>query len=1133
MKKVLFFTYVLLITCLYSVQLYAVKAFPDPINIQQPDGSTISVLLHGDEFFHYQTTDDGYLIKQNEKGYYRYATVNASGGLVESAYNVHEKTKRTLTEQSFLKGISPSGQIQLLRKAVSTTSTSTIMRAKSSTTSTNAFPLTGTPKSLVILVNFSDNSFSSPTPQADFTNLLNQAGYSANGGTGSAKDYFQSSSFGKFSPVFDVVGPYTLSHPLAYYGKNDISGNDTLPRQMVIDACAKASAAGVDFSQYDLDNDGFVDNIFIYYAGYNEAEGGGSNANTIWPHRWSLANYSTKFNNKIVFDYACTSELKGLSGTNMCGVGTFCHEFGHVLGLPDYYDTSGATHNTLSNWDIMSSGNYNNSGRTPPTYSCYDRFFLGWLTPQQVSSASNLTLLPLYQGTTQPANTNQQSYLLSATTHNLNGASPNPTEFFMVEYRKQIGWDYYLPAEGMCVWHIDYNQSDWTNNIPNNYSGTTQTYASHMRVYLQPLSGSAITPGTAFTSGSFTPTTWSGTDINRAITSITKTTDNVTFKLMGGSAAVIPVISSTTAITAITSATAASGGTISSDGGAAVTSRGVCWNTSQNPTTSNSITSDGTGTGSFSSSLTGLTAGTLYYVRAYATNSAGTSYGNQVSFLYTNTDKNVSDFAAPTICDIAISSGTKFTSNAAGQTVHSVTVMPGGSLDLTNLLTVTSDLILKADNGSSFSVNVGSGLTVGGNVKYVKTLDDAHWYFLSFPCNVSISGISKSDGSSLGILGTDWFIETYNGLTRASNSGTTSNWDDITNSGATLEAYKGYAIGLKTGVGPYDVSFPLQSSLLASESARTVPVVAYGYGTAAVAQQGWNLIGQPYLSKYNSGYAGVPYMLLSGDATAQTYNTLSSSSPQLLNPFTAFFVQADNILEASQVSFATTGRQLSRAVAVQDRTEIQLNLTTTTGTDNTNLIFDDNQTTSYVIGQDMEKWIGVGTDKPQIYTVLDGVNYAFNALPVGSVVNLPLGYYSKTTSNSTISINSPTTSGLSQLLLTDKTNGIITDLLTSPYSFNISAGTNNTRFVLKAKQVSADNIQTPTNGPTLRTIDGKLIVEKLSGKTDIRIYNSIGQLIVNDYSNASTFEIKLPINHVYNLRLSFDSKVMTYKFINR
>ncbi len=92
----------------------------------------------------------------------------------------------------------------------------------------------------------------------------------------------------------------------------------------------------------------------------------------------------------------------------------------------------------------------------------------------------------------------------------------------------------------------------------------------------------------------------------------------------------------TTAVSNITQTTAVSGGTISYQGASAITARGICWSTGQNPTIANSFTSNGTGVGTFTSNLTGLTAGTTYYVRAYATNASGTSYGNEVSFVAVN-----------------------------------------------------------------------------------------------------------------------------------------------------------------------------------------------------------------------------------------------------------------------------------------------------------------------------------------------------------------------------------------------------------------------------------------------------------------------------------------------------------------
>jgi len=288
-----------------------------------------------------------------------------------------------------------------------------------------------------------------------------------------------------------------------------------------------------------------VDNVFIYYAGYNEAEYGPENS--IWPHRWAVQpgqNYlglpnPVIFDGKIVYDYACTSELKGNTGSTMCGIGTFSHEFGHVIGMPDYYHTL-EDKNTLNYWHIMDSGAYLNGGKTPPAYSAYDRFFLGWLIPEELRAPDNKSLYPLVHSISAIENAEKQAYLLSAASHNLDGGNPAPKEFYIMEYRKKTGWDAFLPAEGLLFWHIDYDQTAWADNRPNNYSGTTQTPDSHMRVYLQPLEGYTTTPGTAFTSGAFTPLTWSGNNINRSISDITKTNDSISFKVMGGDPDLLP-----------------------------------------------------------------------------------------------------------------------------------------------------------------------------------------------------------------------------------------------------------------------------------------------------------------------------------------------------------------------------------------------------------------------------------------------------------------------------------------------------------------------------------------------------------------------------------------------------------------
>jgi len=314
-----------------------------------------------------------------------------------------------------------------------------------------------------------------------------------------------------------------LPNNRAYYGENE-AGNDKRPREMVIDACNLANANGVDFSQYDVDNDGIVDNVFVYYAGHNEAEN--APAETIWPHRWSLST-NLVLNGKRIIGYACTSELRGSSGTTMCGIGTFAHEFGHVYGLPDYYATNDANHHTVSRWNIMDAGAYLNEGRTPPTYSAYDRFFLGWLTPTLLKSPLDVTLPDL--------KSSNKAYIISSTdNHNMSGSNPNPLEFFTLEYRSRTGWDAYLPNSGMLITRIFYNRNDWQSNGPNNR-------ADAMGFDIMEADGVASTstlpgdpfPGTAKVT-SYSPKLRSGTDLGKPITSIKEENGAVSFRFMGG-----------------------------------------------------------------------------------------------------------------------------------------------------------------------------------------------------------------------------------------------------------------------------------------------------------------------------------------------------------------------------------------------------------------------------------------------------------------------------------------------------------------------------------------------------------------------------------------------------------------------
>lgn len=400
MRKVLA---ILLLLALSGVSAHAVPAKPGPLTRIQPDGSSVTVYMHGDEYLHWVTDESGRMLIKDRDGFYR---------------------------TSFTK--SPSFQDVLKAQA---------MRAR------NNFRLSpinsGEKHFLVILVEFSDLSFTVKTPKTAFGNMLNQQGYSGNGGTGSVRDYYVDNSSGKFTPTFDVIGPVKVSKKASYYGSNNDDGNDEHAGELFAEACSLAHAKSlVNFSDYDNDNDGTIDNIFFYYAGHDEAEGGGED--TIWPHASSLA-YSY---GDVVYDgvhlgsYACSAELRGSSGSTMCGIGTYCHEFGHVLGLPDFYDTDYEENGSgpgLYSFSLMSQGCYNNEGRTPPYLNAEERCMLEWMTMPGFWTEGTINLYGIQ--------------------NNVAGRLPtnNEGEYYLFETRDGSGWDKYIgnAAEGLVIYHVD------------------------------------------------------------------------------------------------------------------------------------------------------------------------------------------------------------------------------------------------------------------------------------------------------------------------------------------------------------------------------------------------------------------------------------------------------------------------------------------------------------------------------------------------------------------------------------------------------------------------------------------------------------------------------------------------------
>ena len=326
----------------------------------------------------------------------------------------------------------------------------------------------GMKKGLVILVNFADKEFVTTSPQTTLSRIFNEKGYFA----GSVHDYFYDQSYGLFDLEFDVVGPYTLSHDMAYYGENNSKGDDKRAATMISEACYMADK-DVDFNSYDWDGDGEVDQVYVIYAGYSEAEG--AKSTTIWPHEWDLdsavsihdGNGSFKLDGVVINTYACSSELQGTRGSRISGIGTACHEFAHCLGLPDMYDTTGNAFG-MDSWDLLDYGCYNNDGHTPAPFTSYERMFCGWLTPIVITGPVKVEGLG-------PITFSPVAYII------YNKAYPN--EFYMLENHQQQSWDKYSYGHGLLVVHVDYDEIAWLDNSVNDK-------ASHQRMTIVPADNS-------------------------------------------------------------------------------------------------------------------------------------------------------------------------------------------------------------------------------------------------------------------------------------------------------------------------------------------------------------------------------------------------------------------------------------------------------------------------------------------------------------------------------------------------------------------------------------------------------------------------------------------------------------------
>lgn len=462
MKKRILFLWAALLLGVCTA--FAVPAHPGAITVQQPDGSTLTLRLIGDEWLHFTTTADGYTVVKGSDGYYRYADV-LNGQLTATSQVAHDAAGRQAAERAFLAGRQKyqvpamTAENVKMKQMVEEQQRKTLASHRAAKYDYNNF------RGLVILVQFNDKPFSREDYPEIITDMITQEnyeGYTKTDGTfvsctGSVYDYYSDNSDGKFLPQFDIVGPYTVNFS-QYDGSNQT--------KQIIKAVVDAADADVDFSQYDGDGDGVVDLVYFLVAG-NGANYSGNDSRLWWPHRSAIYNPDTWtyiYKDGVrLWDYASSVEFYGWTSVpstiHLDGIGTICHEFSHVLGLPDFYDTdyegSGGESVSPGQWSVMAGGSYSNDSRTPVGYSLYERYAVGFSEePPVIDAEGSYTLDALY--------INQEGFRINSSVDN---------EFFLLENRQRTAfkWDAYLPGSGLLVHRVDQTNMDvWTSNTINN-----------------------------------------------------------------------------------------------------------------------------------------------------------------------------------------------------------------------------------------------------------------------------------------------------------------------------------------------------------------------------------------------------------------------------------------------------------------------------------------------------------------------------------------------------------------------------------------------------------------------------------------------------------------------------------------
>ena len=437
--------------CVVCLQAMSIPAIRKPASLVQ-GGSDLTVRLHGDEFYSYYTTDDGYTIVRNQLGQWEYAR-QQGGRLVPTGVAAHNASHRQASEHMMLsampkcihdEALQQQGQQlrEQLRQEVQRRARFNYKRFRG----------------LIVLVEYTDKSFEMSNPQDFYNHMVNDknyTGYTLNGKRvncpGSVRDYYYDQSNGMFDPVFDVVGPVKVNYASTAHRKASSSPS-------IFISALKAIDSQVDFTKYDGDDDGTIDLVFFIGAGPASCYEGNDD-NLLWPHKYSfyLQSLTTRLDGMRPYDYACCTEIYGFQDTPSSletqGIGVMCHEFSHVLGLMDHYDVNGSANiRPLGEWDIMDDGAAHNVARTPAAYTLFERWSLGWCNPTVITQPGTYELNAI-DGTS-------DGYILRTSDSN---------EYFTLENRQNTTkWDRFLPGHGMLLMRVDSaSTTAWTTNKVN------------------------------------------------------------------------------------------------------------------------------------------------------------------------------------------------------------------------------------------------------------------------------------------------------------------------------------------------------------------------------------------------------------------------------------------------------------------------------------------------------------------------------------------------------------------------------------------------------------------------------------------------------------------------------------------